>query len=123
MYTNSHLQGTDVSIVDPVNHGFYRLLETTPKKVSETIYATSAWPVPATFNKEVDELCTITWTKKIDLKSLKRYTSPTGRVFRRLEFSVEMTCSGSSVDFAVLQDGNQVGAQNVSVIFKTEEDD
>ncbi|KAF5495038.1 Heat shock 70 kDa protein 12A [Colletotrichum siamense] len=116
-------QGTDVSIVDPVNHSFYRLLETTPKKVSETIYATSAWPVPATFNKEVDELCTITWTKKIDLKSLKRYTSPTGKVFRRLEFNVEMTCSGSSVDFAVLQDGNQVGAQNVSVIFKTEEDD
>ncbi|KAF4813316.1 Heat shock 70 kDa protein 12A [Colletotrichum tropicale] len=115
-------QGTDVSIADPVSHDFYRLLEMPPKEVSQTIYATSAWPVPTTFNKEVDELCTITWTKKIDFKSLKRYTSPTGRVFRRLEFSVEMTCSGNSVDFAVFHDGNQVGAQNVSVIFKTEED-
>ncbi|KAJ0287318.1 hypothetical protein Brms1b_003743 [Colletotrichum noveboracense] len=115
-------QGTDVSIDDPVSKDFYRLLETTPKKVSETIYATSAWPAPKTFNNDIDELCTITWTKKIELKSLKRYTSPTGRVFRRLEFSVEMTCSGNSADFAVLHDGNQVGAQNVSVIFKTEDD-
>ncbi|KAJ0357859.1 hypothetical protein COL154_009698 [Colletotrichum chrysophilum] len=115
-------QGTDVSIADPVSKDFYRLLETTLKKVSETIYATSAWPAPKTFNNDIDELCTITWTKKIELKSLKRYTSPTGRVFLRLEFSVEMTCSGNSVDFAVLHDGNQVGAQNVSVIFKTEDD-
>ncbi|KAE9574263.1 hypothetical protein CGMCC3_g9641 [Colletotrichum fructicola] len=115
-------QGTDVSTADPVRKEYYRLLESTPKKVSETIYATSAWPAPKTCTQDVDELCTITWSKKIDFKSLRRYTSPTGKMLGRLEFSVEMTCSGNSVDFAVLHDGKQVGAQNVSVIFKTEED-
>lgn len=88
----------------------------------ETVYTTAAWPPPeSASHKDVEKLCEITWSKKIAVSSLPRYTGPTGKVFGKLNFVIEMTCAGSSVDFTVIYDGKQVGAQNVSVIFKTED--
>nr|XP_036582566.1 uncharacterized protein CTRU02_07610 [Colletotrichum truncatum]KAF6791270.1 hypothetical protein CTRU02_07610 [Colletotrichum truncatum] len=116
-------KGDDVSNTKPVCHDYYKLFTSPPDKISDTIYCTKAWPAPESLNEDVEELCTITWTKDIDFQSLPHYTNPIGKVFSKLSYSIEMTCSGGSIDFAVIHDGKQVGAKNVTVVFKDEDED
>ncbi|KAI8157119.1 hypothetical protein KHU50_009633 [Colletotrichum sp. SAR 10_65] len=116
------LKGTDVSTANPVVRGYSRLFDSPPEKIEETIYSTASWPAPTALNGTIKELCTISWTKEIDIYSLPRWTNPLGKVFSRLEYSIEMTCSGGTVDFSVIHDGKQVGTKNVQVIFKEEAD-
>ncbi|KAF4865017.1 Heat shock 70 kDa protein 12A [Colletotrichum siamense] len=115
-------KGTDISTAKPVVNEYFRLFDSPPEKIEETIYSTGSWPVPTALNETVKELCTISWTKEIDIYSLPRWTNPLGKVFSKLEFSIEMTCSGGTVDFSVIHDGKQVGTKNVQVVFKEEDD-
>ncbi|KAF6840378.1 hypothetical protein CMUS01_03915 [Colletotrichum musicola] len=68
-------------------------------------------------DNNVKKLCTITWTKKLDFGSLPRYTNPVGKVFSKVNFTVNMTCVDGNVDFPFMHDGKQVGSKNVSVDF------
>ncbi|KAI8286182.1 hypothetical protein K4K56_008952 [Colletotrichum sp. SAR 10_98] len=115
-------KGTDISTAKPVVNEYFRLFDSPPEKIEENIYSTGSWPVPTALNETVKELCTISWTKEIDIYSLPRWTNPLGKVFSKLEFSIEMTCSGGTVDFSVIHDGKQVGTKNVQVVFKEEDD-
>ncbi|KAH0438208.1 hypothetical protein CcaCcLH18_03475 [Colletotrichum camelliae] len=115
-------KGTNISNAEPVSKYYYTLYDSQPEDVKVTVYTSAAWPPPTTENDDVHELCTIAWTKNINIQSLPRYTNPLGKVFSKLGYEVEMTCSGGTIDFAILQDGKQVGTQNVSVIFKEEDD-
>ncbi|KXH62515.1 hypothetical protein CNYM01_01726 [Colletotrichum nymphaeae SA-01] len=116
-------RGTDVSSVDPVTKSYYRLWESVPSQVDGTIYSSEAWPPPERLNHRVNELCTIAWKKKINFASLPRFTNPMGKVFAKINYDVEMTCSGKSVDFTVIHDGKQVAAKNVEVVFKSDDDE
>ncbi|WYZ35190.1 hypothetical protein EsH8_I_001466 [Colletotrichum jinshuiense] len=113
-------KGTDVSTAHPVRKTYYQLFESAIGDLSEAIYSTAAWPAPGSGSKDVHQLCAITWTKEIDFESLPRFTNPLGKVYAKLNFDIEMTCSGGSIDFTVIHDGKQVGAKNVCVSFKSE---
>ncbi|KAJ0313193.1 hypothetical protein COL516b_000122 [Colletotrichum fioriniae] len=115
-------RGTDVSSVDPVTKSYYRLWESVPSQVEGTIYSSEAWPPPERLDHRVNELCTITWKKKINFASLPRFTNPMGKVFAKITYEVEMTCSGKSVDFTVIHDGKQVAAKNVEVVFNSDDE-
>ncbi|OHE92391.1 hypothetical protein CORC01_12318 [Colletotrichum orchidophilum] len=115
-------RGTDVSTADPVSKSYYRLWESVPSEVSDTIYSSAVWPPPKRLNDSVNELCTIAWRKKIKFSSLPRFTNPMGKVFAKITYDMEMTCSGRSVDFTVIHDGKQVAAKNVEVVFKSEDE-
>ncbi|KAK1574456.1 uncharacterized protein LY79DRAFT_593272 [Colletotrichum navitas] len=116
-------QGTDVSSTTPVSEDFYRLFSSAPSEVSESLHVSSAWPPPSEKDSSVMELCEITWNKKIDFEALPRHVNSLGKVFHRLDYTIEMVCAGASIDFSVSHDGKRVGAKNVSVVFDTEADD
>ncbi|KAK1625478.1 hypothetical protein BDP81DRAFT_463979 [Colletotrichum phormii] len=116
-------KGTNVSSADPVTKSYYRLWESVPSQVDRTIYSSEAWPPPKRLDHRVNELCTITWKKKMNFASLPSFTNPMGKVFAKITYDVEMTCSGKSVDFTVVHDGKQVAAKNFEVVFKSEDDE
>ncbi|KAK2038571.1 actin-like ATPase domain-containing protein [Colletotrichum somersetense] len=115
-------QNTDVSGTTPVTKDFYRLYASAPSEVSESLYVSSAWPPPPEMDNSVRELCEITWNKQIDFEALPRHVNSLGKVFHRLDYTVEMVCAGASIDFSVSHDGKRVGAKNVSVVFDTNAD-
>ena len=51
----------------------------------------------------------------VDIQSLPTRTNSLGQVYHKLDYEVEMTCSGSSIDFAVIYDGKRQGSRNVAV--------
>ncbi|EFQ35937.1 uncharacterized protein GLRG_11045 [Colletotrichum graminicola M1.001] len=116
-------QGTDVSSTAPVSENFYELYSSAPPEVSVSLHVSSAWPPPSEKDSSVRDLCKITWGKKIDFEALPRHVNSLGKVFHRLDFTVEMVCTGASLDFSVTHEGKRVGAKNVSVAFDTEADD
>ncbi|KAK1995876.1 actin-like ATPase domain-containing protein [Colletotrichum falcatum] len=116
-------QGTDISNTTPVRENFYRLYDSAPSEVSDSLYVSSDWPPPSEKDSSVKELCEITWNKKIDFESLPRHVNSLGKVFHRIDYTIEMVCAGASIDFAVSHDGKRVGAKNVSVVFDKDASD
>ncbi|KXH31769.1 hypothetical protein CSIM01_09444 [Colletotrichum simmondsii] len=112
---------TNISSTDPVRKSYYRLLESSPEMIEAVLYTTSAWPPPKEYNRTVKKLCSVTWNKKLDLENLPRHTNILGKVFRKLNYDLDMTCAGGSIDFTVIHEGKSVGAKNVSVVFEEEE--
>lgn len=72
---------------------------------------------PTRKTADVKNLCTIDFTVDTPYWQLPDYTNPKGEVLKRLEFEIEMTPSGASLEFAVLVNGKRQGAQNVAVNF------
>lgn len=62
-------------------------------------------------------MCRIKWSQKVNVKSVPTHTNPIGRVYRRLDFDVEMTCEDGTVDFTIYRKGKRVATQNVEVDF------
>ena len=67
----------------------------------------------------MNNLCTITWDTAIDVTSLPTFTNSLGKVFYQLQYEVEMTCTGASLDFAVYYKGKRQGSKHVVVDFET----
>ena len=97
----------------------FDLEEATKTRLTETIYASTTPTPPQRWNgATVKELCTIKWDTEIDVVKLPTYTNCLGKVFHVLNFEVEMTSSGSSLDFAVYHDGKRQGSKNVVVDYE-----
>ncbi|GAB1319160.1 Actin-like ATPase domain-containing protein [Madurella fahalii] len=114
--------GDDISTDNSVRSPFTRLYDTdgaTKKTLTTTIYASTASPLPTTANADVRKLCNIRWDTKIDIASLPLFTNSIGVIFYELEFEVEMTCSGGSLDFAVYHNGKRQGSKHVMVDYET----
>jgi hypothetical protein len=47
------------------------------------------------------------------------YTNCLGKVYHVLDFEVEMSCTGGSLDFAVYHDGKRQGSKHVVVDYET----
>ncbi|OLN87951.1 Heat shock 70 kDa protein 12A 1 [Colletotrichum chlorophyti] len=111
-------QGMDVSTTEPVRREYWKLYSSAPKEIVSSFHFTSASPVPKRRNSSVEKLCDVIWNKKIDFEALPRYVNPLGKVFHRLEYTVEMVCAGASIDFAVIHGGKRVCSKNISVDFE-----
>jgi hypothetical protein len=64
-------------------------------------------------------LCTIMCPIPMPFEQFSAYTNPQGKVYRRLEFDVEMSVVGTSLDFVVLVNGQEQARKSVYVSFKT----
>jgi hypothetical protein len=64
-------------------------------------------------------LCTIKWDTEIVVSALPTYTNCLGKVYHVLDFEVEMSCTGGSLDFAVYHDGKRQGSKHVVVDYET----
>ncbi|KAI8228109.1 hypothetical protein K4K54_002426 [Colletotrichum sp. SAR 10_86] len=111
-------QGTDISTAEPVRRDYVCRYATPPDDITDTLEMCTSLPLPSRYDDTVKELCTISWSKKIDFESLPRYVNRLGKVYHELEYTIEMNCAGASVDFSVIHDGKQVGAKNVSVVYE-----
>ncbi|KZL72536.1 hsp70 family chaperone [Colletotrichum incanum] len=87
-------------------------------EIACVLYYSSATPVPGRGGKTVRELCRITWTKRIDIRSLPSVINNIGVTYYELHFEVEMSADGTSLDFTVIYDRKPVGAKNASVCFE-----
>ncbi|WQF77374.1 Putative Heat shock protein 70 family [Colletotrichum destructivum] len=111
-------QGMDISNTQPVRHEYYRLYSSAPKNITDTFYVTATSPAPKRQTSDVKKLCDVTWNKAIDFETLPRFTNSLGKVFGKLEYTVEMTCAGAGIDFTVLYNGKHVCSKNVDVDFE-----
>ncbi|TQN67607.1 Heat shock 70 kDa protein 12B, partial [Colletotrichum shisoi] len=111
-------QGMDVSSKKPVRHEYYRLFSSVPEEITESIYVTTTWPAPKMEDSNVKKLCDVKWNKTVDFETLPRFTNSLGKVFGKLNFTVEMVCAGASIDFTIIYDGKRVCSKNVEVDFE-----
>jgi hypothetical protein len=110
-----------MSTIKPLRLPFQRLFN--PRKAAQTrlteaIYSCTANSPPQRWDDSMRLLCTITWDTELDISSLPLFTNRLGRVFHKLEFEIEMTCTGGSLDFAIYHDGKRQGSKNVVVDYE-----
>ncbi|KAM0424774.1 hypothetical protein ACHAPT_010084 [Fusarium lateritium] len=110
-------EGHDITGKQPVRHSFRHTRSEAVGYAQVGIHCSSASPPPSRADNSVRRLCQITWNRYISLESLPTYTNPIGKVYRELNFEVEMTCEDGTVDFAAYHKGERVGARNVEVDF------
>lgn len=63
----------------------------------------------------MQSLCTIKWNREIPFKSLPMWTNKIGKVFRQLDYEIELTCEDGIVDFNVYFGDEKIGGCNVDV--------
>ncbi|KAM0353557.1 hypothetical protein ACHAPU_001569 [Fusarium lateritium] len=113
-------EGSNMSKNKRVREKYYRLFpddETEVDKISETIYEVSA-PIPRFFGPRVQKLCDIFWTQDVDIDSLPTWTNSQGKVFRQLDYDIEMACEDGTVGFAIYFKGSRVGSRDIEVSFQ-----
>ncbi|KAF6790673.1 Hsp70 family chaperone [Colletotrichum sojae] len=91
---------------------------TLPRRSPRSCTTAACYLPPLGVMETVKEFCTITWTKKIDVRSLPKSTNKAGITYYTLQYDIEMVCDGTSLDFTVIYDGQPVGSKNVSVDFE-----
>ncbi|KAG5663942.1 hypothetical protein KAF25_006527, partial [Fusarium avenaceum] len=118
-------EGNNMSTKKPVREEYYRLFDEDEDEdddgiaqVSDTIYHCSAFPPPKAMGPTVEKLCEISWAQDVDLESLPTWTNPRGKVFRQLNYEIEMSCDDGIVGFSVYFEGNRVGSRHIEVNFK-----
>ncbi|KAJ4401976.1 hypothetical protein N0V85_005400 [Neurospora sp. IMI 360204] len=114
-------EGEDISTKKPLKKDFYRTFypNGTATSLYEVIYLTTVTPPPDRTESTVKELCKIKWEMVVDILSLPTRTNSLGKVYHILDFEVEMICSGSSIDFAVIYNGKRQGSKNVAVEYSS----
>ncbi|KAA8631132.1 hypothetical protein SMACR_07358 [Sordaria macrospora] len=115
------LEGEDISTKKPIKKQFFRIFSPDEKctALRETIYLTTISPPPDRVESTVKLLCSINWDMVVDILSLPTRTNSLGNVYHVMSFEIEMTCSGSSIDFAVIYNGKRQGSKNVAVEYST----
>ncbi|KAL4730385.1 hypothetical protein ACLX1H_002419 [Fusarium chlamydosporum] len=109
-------EGNNMSSKNPVREKYYRAYAANEEEIEpikETIYICSTFPPPKDMRPTVEKLCEITWTRDIDIESLPTATNPQGELYHKLEYEIQMTCDEGIVDFAVLFQGECVGAHHI----------
>lgn len=102
----------------PVSFGCYRILDGDPGTLTEDLYISSAQnPSTRAMDSSVSHLCAVEWDHKIQLGTLPKWTSPLGKVFRKLNFTVEMKFDCGIVEFTISHNGMQVAEHNLQVEF------
>ncbi|RGP65283.1 hypothetical protein FLONG3_9259 [Fusarium longipes] len=114
-------EGRDMSSKNPVREKYYRAYAANEEEIEpivETIYVCSTYPPPRNMRPTVEKLCEITWTRDIDIESLPTATNPSGELYYKLEYEIQMTCDEGIVNFNVFFQGTCVGARHIDVNFQ-----
>ncbi|KUI61643.1 hypothetical protein VP1G_08816 [Cytospora mali] len=107
--------GQDIEKDNLPRHELYKHLEKLPKSLTTDIYMSKAEDPPTRRDESVMLYCKITWDMNIDWESLEVYRNNQGKEFRRLDYAVEMKCSGGSSIFSIVHNGRRQAAKHVSV--------
>ncbi|KAK3294582.1 uncharacterized protein B0H64DRAFT_463570, partial [Chaetomium fimeti] len=114
--------GDEISTTKPVRYAFaldYEPGEAATMAHTKILCTDTAGQVSDRWDASMRVLCTIKWDSEIAVSSLRTFTNCLGKVYHSLDFEVEMTCAGGSLDFAVYHDGKRQGSKNVVVDYES----
>lgn len=100
-----------------VTHDYFQLLDEPISSVTEEIWFSPTSPPPSTKDPTVHRLCEIVWNKIVPFESLPTWTNSIGKVYRILNYNIEMACEDGTVEFIVNYEGKRVGGHHVEVEF------
>jgi hypothetical protein len=113
---NEH-QGDIMMTKKPVTIRFAELIPLTEKRILDydvMLITSTANPPPSRRNSDVETLsCSIKWETEIDTSTLPIWTNPLGEMFYKLDYDVQMTCVGGTLDFSIHHNGKRYGSVNV----------
>lgn len=116
--TKRHIQGSELSSLSRVRHTFFAVYDASVKVLEEIeeFYVSDAAIPPPRMTDSVLKLCTVSWSNPIKCSSIPlRKSAIGGSKYRRLEFDIEMTCDGLSIEFAVYFKKKRVAERSVVV--------
>lgn len=114
------LQGKTVDNNKAIRHAFTRLIDEPSRSMplEESFIISHSSPPPKRKCDSVDTLCTVKWETAVDFTKAGKFTNCLGHAYYKLEFEIEMTCIGGSLDIAVYHSGVRQASKNVSVDFQ-----
>ncbi|KHO00120.1 Heat shock protein Hsp70 [Metarhizium album ARSEF 1941] len=108
-------QGLDLSATTSVRHQFRYTFNGAIGPISEEFVVSSSSKPPSRRDQSVSVLCKVNWEKTIKRRLLPIGVNNRGEAYRILEYEIEMTCNGTTVDFTVYYDGERVAQHVVQV--------
>ncbi|KAK9438890.1 Heat shock protein Hsp70 [Metarhizium brunneum] len=108
-------KGTDLSATTSTRHEYFYTFKGAIGQVSEEFYISASSEPPSREDQSVSVLCEVNWSKTIKRQTLPIEWNRRGEPYRILNFEIEMTCDGISVDFAVYYNGERVAQHSVQV--------
>ena len=113
----SHSKQGDL-VTEPVNRPYYRAYLKDPgPHFTVSLYQCEDEKAPSRKIKSVTKLCTIECELDVPFSSLPLSMNPSGEIYRKLNYNLEMVPSGASVEFSVYIDGRKQGGENVAIKF------
>lgn len=114
------LQGQDVYVDCHPSFKFTKFLSKPQEKIETAIYMSRAEEPPARQDDSVKEIFKLTWNIQVDWESLPLFVNDQQETFRKLEFTVEMKCSGGTTVFSIYHAGYKQASKNVDLeIYET----
>ncbi|KAK0728618.1 hypothetical protein B0T26DRAFT_768300 [Lasiosphaeria miniovina] len=113
-------RGDNVATNEPVSHSFYQLFGRSEytRKFTRELYQCGNQEPPSRFGPQMKKLCKITVNLNVDYSQLEDFTNPvTGQRLEILMYNLELRSSEASAEFAVVVNGNRLGAKNVDMAF------
>ncbi|QPH01174.1 hypothetical protein C2857_005373 [Epichloe festucae Fl1] len=111
-------QGQDLSKSSRVRRRYHRNYTGTVEEIEHWFYITASRNPPSRREDCVSRLCSVKWNTKVDSGKLPRHFNSLGVPYRVLNFEIEMTCDGRSIDFTVYYKGRAVANHNVVVEYE-----
>ncbi|KAM0346552.1 hypothetical protein ACHAO7_011748 [Fusarium culmorum] len=115
-------KGQNVQKHQPVKRSFYRTFETPSNyeefrsKASEEINQCNQENPPSMQNSSVTKFCEVELDLPTSFQSLKDYTTPSGKLLKKIEFDIEMVPSGASVEFGIYYMDKRIGSSGMGNI-------
>ncbi|KAF3767179.1 hypothetical protein M406DRAFT_39951 [Cryphonectria parasitica EP155] len=91
---------------------------TMPEFIEDYILTSKATPVPDRNNDQVEILCTIKWQSDLGPEQVPKFVNKEGDVFYEVEYELDMTYDGATVEFAIWHNGKKQGAEKVGLEFQ-----
>lgn len=92
------------------------------KETPLAVYCTEMSPAPTRAkDPNVGQLCTLDWAGIVDYRRLPKWkNAKTGIIYRKLEYTVLMSCDLGVMEFSIIWNGQKHGASTgINVGFET----
>lgn len=108
-------QGQDICVDCHPSFKFTKFLAEPPEKIVTTIYRSLAEAPPARKDNSVEKIFDLTWNIQVDWESLDVFVNDRQKVFKKLEYTVEMKCSAGTTVFYIYHAGYKQASKNVAL--------